>query len=357
MNIKKFFGKRSGSFLMAIGFALVALIGIFDYLTGPYFSSIILYLAPVILVTWFVGRSAGILTSIASAVSWLAAAVASSPLHHNIIIHFWNLTEKLGIFLIVVYILLELKKEEEASRKLERERRTMISMFAHDMKNPVIITKGFLSRLRSGKAGPLNERQINYMELMDDELDKLEGFILDFLEFSMFDSKKYKPVPVPFDMAIAMRKHIEAARIEADKKDIEIFFEIPEDMTAVVNADVVQIDRVIANLLDNAIKYTKPGGTVTVKLLNKGKNILVQVIDTGIGIQEEHIPHIFDAFYRANRDSKGSGLGLSIVKKIVEANGGRIWVESIHGKGSTFSFTIPGYHRNEGRYKGGFLNA
>lgn len=340
MNIKEVFGKQSRPFLMAIGVALVVLIGFFDYLTGPYFSSIILYFVPIILVAWFMGRSSGIVISIASAVSWLAAAVASS-LHHNIIIHFWNLTEKLGIFLIVVYILLELKKEEEASRKLERERKTMISMFAHDMKNPVIITKGFLSRLRSVKAGPLNEKQNNYMELMGDELDKLEGFILDFLEFSRFDSKEYKPVPVPFDMAIAMRKHIEAARIEADKKDIKIFFEIPEDVTAVVNADALQIDRVITNLLDNAIKYTNPCGTVTVKLLNRGKNILVQVIDTGIGIQEEHIPHIFDAFYRAVRDSKGSGLGLSIVKRIVEANGGRIWVESEHGKGSAFSFTLP----------------
>ena len=354
MNIKKFFGKRSSSFLTAIGFAIVLLIGIFDYLTGPDFSSLILYLVPVILVTWFVGRSAGILTSIASAVSWLAAAVASSPLHHNIIIHFWDLTEKLGIFLIVVYILLEFKKEEEEHRKLERERRNMLSMFAHDMKNPLIVAGGFLSRLISGKAGPLTEKQVNYAELMKDELSRLERYITDFLELSKLESSGYKPAPALFNMAAALKMRVEMARIEAEKKDINIQFEIPEDTAVMVSADAIQIDRVIANLLDNAIKYTNPGGTITVRLMERDKDVLVQVIDTGIGIPEEHIPHIFDAFYRAVRDSKGSGLGLSIVKKIVEANGGRIWVESIHGKGSTFSFTIPGYHRNERKYKGGF---
>ena len=78
-----------------------------------------------------------------------------------------------------------------------------------------------------------------------------------------------------------------------------------------------------------------------VKLLDRDTGVLVQVADTGMGIPEEHIPHIFNAFYRVGRDAKGSGLGLSIAKRTVEANGGKIWVESVHEKGSTFSFTLP----------------
>jgi signal transduction histidine kinase len=114
----------------------------------------------------------------------------------------------------------------------------------------------------------------------------------------------------------------------------------------VVYADAMQIDRVIANLVDNAIKYTDSGGKVTVKLLNRDKDIIVQVMDTGMGIPGDHLPYVFDPFYRVNRDSKGSGLGLSIVKIIVEANGGKIWVESMHGNGSNFRFTLPKYHIN-----------
>jgi len=80
--------------------------------------------------------------------------------------------------------------------------------------------------------------------------------------------------------------------------------------------------------------------------LNRDRDILVKVMDTGMGIPEDHFPHIFDPFYRVNRDSKGSRLGLSIVKIIVEPMGEKIWVESVHGKGSTFSFTLPKYHTN-----------
>jgi two-component system sensor histidine kinase VicK len=96
--------------------------------------------------------------------------------------------------------------------------------------------------------------------------------------------------------------------------------------------------------MDNAIKYTGSGGTVTVKLMDRDTDVLVQVADTGIGIPEGHIPHIFNAFYRVGMDAKGSGLGLSIAKGTVEANGGKIWVESVHEKGSVFSFTLPKSH-------------
>ena len=317
------------------------LIGIIDYLTGPFFSSLTFYLIPVIFITWFVGRTAGILISVASALTWVIVDMKAGPSYPHIIIPIWNLMERLGTFFIVVYILLRIAKAEEESRRLERERKDMLSMFAHDMKNPLITVGGFLSRLISGKAGPLNEKQANYVELMSDELKRLERYIRDFLELSRLESGGYEPVPAPFNMAAALKMRIEMARIEADKKDINIQFDIPEDTAVMVSADAVQIDRVIANLMDNAIKYTGSGGTITVKLLDRDTDVLVQVADTGIGIQEEHIPHLFNAFYRVGRDAKGSGLGLSIAKRTVEANGGKIWVESVNERGSTFSFTLP----------------
>jgi signal transduction histidine kinase len=341
MSITEILNKQSKSFLTALGVVLVMLIGIIDYLAGPSFSSLTFYLIPVILITWFVGRTAGILMSVASALTWVIVDMTAGPSYPHIIIPLWNLLERLGTFFIVVYILLRIAKAEEESRRLERERKDMLSMFAHDMKNPLITVGGFLSRLISGKAGLLTEKQANYVELMRDELRRLERYITDFLELSRLESTGYEPVPAPFNMAAALKMRIEMARIEADKKDINIQFDISEDTAIMVSADAIQIDRVIANLMDNAIKYTGSGGTITVKLLDRDTDVLVQIADTGIGIPEEHVQHIFNAFYRVGRDAKGSGLGLSIAKRTVEANGGKIWVESVHEKGSVFSFTLP----------------
>ena len=97
----------------------------------------------------------------------------------------------------------------------------------------------------------------------------------------------------------------------------------------------------VSNLLDNAIKYTEPGGAVTVRLANRKEDILVEVSDTGIGIRPEDLPCVFDAFCRIDKKAEGSGLGLSIAKAIVSAHGGTITLESTFGKGSTFRFTLP----------------
>jgi PAS domain S-box-containing protein len=235
----------------------------------------------------------------------------------------------------------ELFRDISELKKLERERRNILPMFAHDMKNPIITSGGFLSRLLSGKAGALTEMQLSYLKIMKDEFTKLEELIGDFLEFSRFKAKEYKPLKSAFNIEEALAHQIEAARLEADKKKVSIFFEYPDTPPPVIDADARMINRVISNLLDNAVRYSNQEATVTVRLIVRDKDILVQVIDTGVGISEENLPYIFDAFYRVSRDSGGSGLGLSIAKTIVEAHGGKIWAESILGKGSTFSFTLP----------------
>jgi signal transduction histidine kinase len=113
-----------------------------------------------------------------------------------------------------------------------------------------------------------------------------------------------------------------------------------EEPLPVVSADKRMIQRVIANLLHNAINFTNPGGTVKVRVQRLGGEILFQIQDNGIGIPENHLPFIFDAFYRVSDEQKGSGLGLSVARTIIEAHGGKIWVKSEPGKGSTFSFTL-----------------
>jgi PAS domain S-box-containing protein len=235
----------------------------------------------------------------------------------------------------------ELFRDISEAKQREREKKNILSMFAHDMKNPVTIGGGYLSRLLSGKAGELTEKQRSYLETIRDELYKVSDLIADFLEFSRIEAKAYMPVPRPFNIKKDLNQAIEAAKIEADKKNISIHFEVSGELPPQILVDPAMIDRVIANLLDNAIAYTGTGGAITARLSENNDEIVVSITDTGRGIPEDRLPYLFDAFYRVSRDTKGSGLGLFIAKTIIEAHGGRIWVESVNDKGSTFSFTLP----------------
>jgi two-component system phosphate regulon sensor histidine kinase PhoR len=225
-------------------------------------------------------------------------------------------------------------------RKLEREKRNIFSMFAHDMKNPLVTSVGFLSRILSGKAGALTEKQQNYLKIALSELDKVSQLISAFLEFSKYEAREYKPVFAPVDMLAETQKNIDVEKVEAEKKQITISLEPPDTAISMVNADAAMINRVIRNLLDNAIKHTNSGGVVTIRVTDRGSEILVSVKDTGTGIPEDHLPYVFDAFYRAGRDSKGSGLGLAIARTIVELHGGKMWAQSAPHEGSTFRFTL-----------------
>jgi len=161
------------------------------------------------------------------------------------------------------------------------------------------------------------------------------------MELARLEAKEFKPILAPCNIQAEIQKSVEAVQLEAQKKKITISIELQETMVPMINADADKINRVIRNLLDNAIKYINEGGTVTVKLSDRGNEILVSFMDTGIGIPKDHVSHIFEAFYRVSRDSKGSGLGLTIAKTIIEGHAGRIWVESAPAKGSVFSFTLP----------------
>lgn len=227
------------------------------------------------------------------------------------------------------------------SIKLERERKNILSMFAHDMKNPIIVAQGFLQRLLTYKAGPLTDTQKEYLELEKEELNRLQLLISDFLEFSRFEAKECKPSKAPLDIISTFQKQVEAIKIEGEKKNIQIYLRYDDNLPKTISADSAMINRVISNLLDNAVKYTNQWGTVLIRVLNREKDLLVQISDTGIGIPEEHLAFIFDAFYRVSRETGGSGLGLAIARTIVEAHGGKIWVESTPGIGSTFYFTLP----------------
>jgi len=339
MMIKNIFRGYSRSLITESGLLLVIIIGTFDYLTGPVFSSLAAYLIPVIFVTRYAGRTSGIFISVTSATTWILAEILSEQDPSILFVHFWNLLEKLVIFLIVVFILLQLAK-------IENERNNLLSMLAHDMKNPALAAKGFSERLLKGKVGLLNKRQEEYVRIINRELSRLEQLIMDFLDMSKFQSSTFKLNSISFNILLKIKNQTEAFRVEAENKNISLLLEFPELNMIQVDGDATQIDRVINNLVGNAIKYTGEGGKVKVKISRQNRNVLVQVQDTGIGISKEHLKHVFKPFYRITNDHSGSGLGLPIAQSIIEAHGGKLWVESKPGQGTTFSFTLPCNHTN-----------
>jgi two-component system phosphate regulon sensor histidine kinase PhoR len=226
-------------------------------------------------------------------------------------------------------------------KRSERERRNFLSMFAHDMKNPIVIGEGYLLRMLSGKVGPFTEKQKAYLTIIMEQTQKLRRLVSDFLEFSRVEKKEFSPVLQSYNLEEALAKQLRIMQVAAEKKNIHLIFEYAQESLPVIYADGTLIDRVLSNLLDNALKYTDPGGKVTVHLQNREQDILVEVSDTGIGIDEKDLHCVFDAFCRINREGEGSGLGLAIARAIMAAHGGTISVDSTPGKGSTFRVTFP----------------
>jgi signal transduction histidine kinase len=233
-------------------------------------------------------------------------------------------------------LVVELKNRMSEIGKLERERQNMLSMLAHDIKNALVPAVGFLERILSGKTDKMQDR----LERVHGELMAISTLVTNFEDFARYEATGYTPHSGPCDLDGIIRTQIESALVTAEKKGIAIRYE-PGAGLPPLRADTLMIKRVVMNLLDNAVKYTDPGGSVVVLALEKEKEVLVEVRDTGRGIPPDKLPYVFDAFYRATRDQKGSGLGLAIIKTIIEAHGGRSWATSTLGKGSTFGFSLP----------------
>jgi signal transduction histidine kinase len=234
-------------------------------------------------------------------------------------------------------MLSELESRIKEIARLERERKNLLSMLAHDIKNSVVPSIQLLDGIISGET---DDMQSN-LEMVLDELNNVNSLASNFMEFVRVDPRKYSPVLSRFEILPLIEKQIEISKIKAGKRRQEISVEVLVTLPPLITGDKAMINRVITNLLDNAIKYTGPDGSITVRLSKADGAVLIQVEDSGPGIPAEHIPFLFDAFYRASGDQRGSGLGLAIARTVVEAHGGKIWVDSHAGKGSLFSFTLP----------------
>jgi two-component system phosphate regulon sensor histidine kinase PhoR len=173
---------------------------------------------------------------------------------------------------------------------------------------------------------------------------RLETLIEDLLSISALESQQARLAMTKVNLPAAIEAAIEELRQQAREKSISVHTNVSRD-TPPTTADSQRLHQVLINLLDNAVKYTQAGGRVTVSACATDQEVEICVADNGPGITAEHLPHIFERFYRVDkarsRELGGTGLGLSIVKHIVQAHNGRVWAESTPGQGSRFYFTLP----------------
>jgi len=225
---------------------------------------------------------------------------------------------------------------------LERERANLISMFAHDIRSSLTGIHGLGLRLMRKHDEISEAKRREYLRAITQEAAKLETLVDDFLEFSRLETGQLRLNLTSISLDKELEELLEVYTLKAAQHQLKLELRV-DGFLPVIKADANRLRRVLANLLDNAIKFSRIGGTITIKARETRQEIIVSVADEGVGIPPMELPYIFDLFYRGSATSMGSGhgLGLSIVKSIVEGHGGRVAVSSSRNQGSTFMVYLP----------------
>lgn len=226
-------------------------------------------------------------------------------------------------------------------RQLETVRRDFVSNISHELRTPLASLKALTETLQDGALDdPPAARR--FLERIETEVDSMSLMVAELLELSRIESG-HVPLKLasisPLDI---LTSAVDRLRLQAERAGLALTLDCPPDLPPVL-ADQPRLEQVTVNLLHNAIKFTPSGGQILAGAQGQDDRVIFSVKDTGIGIPASDLPRIFERFYKADRGraSGGTGLGLSISRHLVEAHGGKIWVESVEGKGSTFYYSIP----------------
>lgn len=221
-------------------------------------------------------------------------------------------------------------------------KRDVVSTVSHQLKTPLTSLRMSIHLLLEERVGSLNEKQTELLVTARDDSERLVGILDDLLDLNRIESGSSHVSPEPVSPQALVRDGIEPFLVEAMDKGVTMANAVPDDLPEVM-ADVEKIRHVFTNLLSNAIRFTSPGGSVTVRASLEPNHLAFFVEDTGKGIPAEYLSHLFEQFYRVpgQGEKSGVGLGLAIVKEIIQAHGGDVSAESEIGKGSIFRFTLP----------------
>jgi two-component system, OmpR family, phosphate regulon sensor histidine kinase PhoR len=237
----------------------------------------------------------------------------------------------------------EQQKSTAHNEELESYRREFVGNVSHELKTPIFNMQGLLQTLLDG--GLDDERiRYNYVERAVKNADRLQTILEDLSTIAQLESGNWIPESTSFDIIKLCEEVFAELETKAHAKNINLRIKVPKSDSILVVGDKSNIRQVLTNLIENAIKYGNEDGYVRFSAFNMDMVWMIQITDNGIGIADEHLKHLFDRFYRVDksrsREQGGSGLGLSIVKHIIEAHGHSISASSIIGTGSTFTFHL-----------------
>lgn len=242
------------------------------------------------------------------------------------------------------YLVARIAEKQKEIEKLNKAKAEFMNDVMHETKSPLTAIIGYADLLIKGTFGKIAPEQADPLNIVHRQSKRMLNLINDILNIARIESGVLKIAKEPRSIADVIEHSLEGIRPQIDQKGLILIQEIDPKETLVA-MDEARTGEVIVNLLSNAIKFSRPGGTIFVSSQILEKKVQVAVRDEGMGIDPADLPHIFDKFYRASKESaaaKGTGLGLALSKAIVEAHGGRIWaVSSGPGLGSIFYFTLP----------------
>ncbi len=229
-------------------------------------------------------------------------------------------------------------------QELDRIKSDFVSTVSHELRTPLTSITGYVEMLRDGDAGELNDGQDRMLEVVEFNTGRLLAQIEDLLTLSRIEAGTYQLAHAPMALEPVVRAVAEAIMPQATARELDVRLEIAEDLPDLLG-DARELDRALLNLASNAVKFTRPGGSVTISAERAGEHVQIAVTDTGVGIPEEEQDQLFTRFFRSSTTTKeaiqGTGLGLVIVKGIVDHHGGTIVVSSTPGTGTRIVVTLP----------------
>lgn len=330
--------KQPKSLLLTTACLLVAWIGILDYETGPEIASSAFYLLPIFLAAWFVDRNSGLAVALVSTAAWLAAELASHPNYSHPAIPYWNASVRLVFFLIVTLVL-------SALRASEQMRQDLIHFVIHDLRSPLNNILAGLKMVQKPSAPITEKDQKELLEVALVSGTRMLTLVSSILDLSRMESGKMPLRIEDVEIGELVETSVGQVEILATHNKVQIVRRM-ETGPAAVRADRELASRVLINLVSNALRFSPAESVVTVGVAqSQDGTATFSVSDQGPGIAKEWTGRIFDKFSQVEArkagEAVGSGLGLTFCRHAVEAQGGRIWLKSDVGKGTTVFFTLP----------------
>ncbi len=251
-------------------------------------------------------------------------------------------TENSRLVISVIRDISERKAQEEEVKRRSKQLEDLVSTMTHDLKTPLIAAETSYKHLQEGYFDKLTENQKQIINLLTQSNAHTLRLVNNLLSVFKYESQSYKLLLEQIEISKLLNKAHD--KVKPLLKDKEINLKVTKTNFQFI-CDPFEIERVIVNLLTNAIKYTKNNETIDLQAVkDEDGNVIISVQDNGVGISAEDLPNLFERFWqskRSNSSSNSTGLGLYLSRQIIEAHGGRIWAESVFGKGSTISFKIP----------------